>query len=45
MNNMLDNNVIKPEAQEKAQHIANVITSINPDILGMSEAANALAEH
>lgn len=45
MNKMFDNNRIKPSCQQRAQAIAKVITDIDPDVVGICEAANALEEH
>lgn len=45
MNKMFQDNAIKQNQQKRAQMIADVIKNINPDVLGICEAANAPEEH
>ena len=45
MNLMFENNVIKPDEQQRALKIARVIQDINPHVLGICEAANSPDEH
>ena len=45
MNLMFKNNAIKPQQQDRAQKIANVVLSIQPQILGICEATNSPEEH
>lgn len=45
MNRMFSNDKVKPAYHARAQKIAQVITSINPHVLGICEAANSPQEH
>lgn len=45
MNSMFSGGTIKPSYHARAQNIAQVISSINPHIMGICEAANDPAEH
>ncbi|TKJ32455.1 hypothetical protein CEE39_05340 [bacterium (candidate division B38) B3_B38] len=45
MNLMFEDNVIKPNEQQRARKIARVIQDINPHVLGICEAANSPDEH
>lgn len=45
MNKMFAQGTIKPSQVERAQSIASVIQQINPDVLGICEAANDPGEH
>ena len=46
-NNMFSNNQVKSDSdtQQRAQNIASVIQTINPHVIGISEAANDPQEH
>lgn len=45
MNRMFENNAVKPNQRQRAQKIAGVIQKIDPDVLGICEAANSPDEH
>ena len=45
MNRMFEGNAVKPNQRQRAQKIAGVIQSIDPDVLGICEAANSSDEH
>ena len=45
MNQMFESNQIKPNEQQRAQKIAEVIQGIQPHVLGICEAANAQEEN
>ena len=45
MNQMFESNQIKPNEQQRAQKIAEVIQGIHPHVLGICEAANAQEEN
>lgn len=45
MNSMFSGNVVKDSERSRAQHIAEVITGVQPHLLGICEAANAREEH
>ena len=45
MNSLFENNQIKPSCHQRALHIAEVISVINPHIIGICEAANTPQEH
>ena len=45
MNQMFENNAVKTNKRQRAQKIAGVIQKIDPDVLGICEAANSPDEH
>ncbi|MDH3692789.1 MAG: hypothetical protein OEU36_25465, partial [Gammaproteobacteria bacterium] len=45
MNNLFQNNAVTEASEDRANAIAAIINRVDPDVLAISEAANADAEH